>query len=104
MTMSLPRPADLSPGPPGAPHSRALLAGMAARLALFAEDAESFGLVLCSDADVAGRHLVALQQIDRLAQSLREMSVVLTAAQPDAAVAAIRLGELREALEQCLAG
>lgn len=104
MTISLPRSADPAPAPPGAPHSRALLSGIAARLATFAQDAEGFGLVLCSDADVAGRHLVALQQIDRLAQSLREMAMVLTAEDPDAAVAAIRLGELREALEQCHAG
>ncbi|WP_066532426.1 hypothetical protein [Erythrobacter sp. CCH5-A1] len=83
----------------GAPHSPALLAGIAGHLATFAEDAEAFGIVLCSDYDVATRYLVQLQQIDRLAQSLREMANVLSAADPDAAVAAIRLGELRLALE-----
>jgi len=77
-----------------------LLAGIAARLGTFAEDAEAFGIVLCSDYDVATRYLVQLQQIDRLAQSLREMANVLSAANPEAAVAAIRLGELRHALEQ----
>ncbi len=82
-----------------APHSRALLAGIAARLALLSEEAERFGLVLCSDAEVAGRYLVQLQQIDRLAQSLREMGEVLAAPDPVAAVASIRLGELRLALE-----
>lgn len=80
-------------------HSPALLAGIAARLAALAEEAEEFGLVLCSDGDVAGRYLVQLQQIDRLAQSLREVGMVLSAADPAAAVAAIRLGELRHALE-----
>ncbi|HEY6964043.1 MAG TPA: hypothetical protein VI407_02410 [Erythrobacter sp.] len=84
----------------GAPHSVALLGGIAKRLATFAEDAEAFGIVLCSDADVAARYLVQLQQIDRLAQSLREMANVLGASDPDAAVAAIRLGELRHTLEQ----
>lgn len=84
----------------GAPHSAALLAGIAGRLATFAEDAEAFGIVLCSDGDVAARYLVQLQQIDRLAQSLREMANVLAASDPDAAVAAIRLGELRHTLEQ----
>lgn len=83
----------------GAPHSPALLAGIAGHLATFAEDAEAFGIVLCSDYDVATRYLVQLQQIDRLAQSLREMANVLAAADPETAVAAIRLGELREALE-----
>lgn len=83
-----------------APHSPALLAGIAARLAELAEGAETFGLVLCSDTEVATRHLVELQQIDRLAQSLREVARVLTATDPGEAVADIRLGELRIALEQ----
>lgn len=82
-----------------APHSPTLLAGIAAQLAALAEESEQFGTVLCSDAAVAGRHLVQLQQIDKLAQSLREMASVLCAHDPDAAVAAIRLGDLRHALE-----
>jgi hypothetical protein len=81
-----------------APHSPALLAGIAAQLSGLAEESEQFGLVLCSDAAVAGRYLVQLQQIDKLAQSLREMADVLAAADPHAAVAGIRLGELRLAL------
>jgi hypothetical protein len=88
----------------GAPHSPALLGGIAARLAFLAEEAEQFGLVLCSDADVAGRYLVQLQQIDRLAQSLREVAVVLAANDPATAVTNIRLGELRVALEESVAG
>ncbi len=86
-----------------APHSPALLAGIAVRLSALAEDAEQFGLVLCSDAAVAGRYLVQLQQIDRLSQSLREMAVVLEASDPADAITAIRLGELRIALEQASA-
>lgn len=84
----------------GSPHSPALLGGVAARLAGLAEEAETFGIVLCSDSDVAARHLVPLQQIDRLAQSLREMASVLAASDPEAAIAAIRLGDLRTALER----
>ncbi len=99
MAHALPHPR----APDGAPHSAALLAGIAARLATFAEDAEAFGIVLCSDFDVATRYLVQLQQIDRLAQSLREMANVLAAEDPDAAVAAIRLGELRQVLEEASA-
>lgn len=102
--MTHPLPAAAGRSPAGAPHSPALLAGIAARLASFAEDAEAFGIVLCSDYDVATRYLVQLQQIDRLAQCLREMANVLTAEDPDAAVAAIRLGELRHTLEQADAG
>lgn len=97
--MSRPLPAA-GLAPVGALHSPALLAGIAGHLSTFAEDAEAFGIVLCSDYDVATRYLVQLQQIDRLAQSLREMANVLAAVDPDAAVAAIRLGELRHALEQ----
>lgn len=95
--MSLPRPQPQSL--PGAPHSPLLLSGIAAQMAALATEAEKFGVVLCCDADVASRYLVQLQQIDRLAQSLREMAEVLRAADPATAVAAIRLGDLRLALE-----
>lgn len=88
----------------GTPHSPVLLACVAEQLAMLAQGAEDFGLVLCSDPDVAGRYLVQLQQIDRLAQSLREMGTVLSASDPGAAVSAIRLGELRHALENVDAG
>jgi hypothetical protein len=98
--MSRPLPGAAARVRAGAPHSPELLTGIAARLENFAEDAEAFGIVLCSDYDVATRYLVQLQQIDRLGQSLREMANVLSAQNPDAAVAAIRLGELRERLEQ----
>lgn len=81
-----------------APHSPSLLAGIASQLAALAEQSEQFGTVLCSDATVAGSYLVQLQQIDKLAQSLREMAGVLAAPDPAAAVAGIRLGELRVAL------
>lgn len=89
---------------PGAPHSLALLDGIATRLSDLALEAEDFGLVLCSDAAVAGRYLVQLQQIDRLSQSLRELARVLSANDPEAAVAAICLGDLRAELEQILDG
>lgn len=81
-------------------HSPALLSGIAAQLDRYAVDAETFGMALCSDAEVATRYLVQLQQIDQLAQSLRETAQVLRADDPVAAIAAIRLGSLRQALEQ----
>lgn len=83
----------------GAAHSPALLGAIAGQLSTYAENAEAFGIVLCSDYEVATRYLVQLQQIDRVAQCLREMANVLAADHPDAAVAAIRLGDLRAALE-----
>ena len=82
-----------------APPSPALLNAIAEQMALLAEQSERFGMVLCSDPDVAGRYLVELQQIDRLAQSLREMALVLTSTNAAAAVGAIRLGDLRQSLE-----
>ena len=97
MNHPLPAPAQSLTG---AAHSPALLGAIAGQLATHAEDAEAFGIVLCSDYEVATRYLVQLQQIDRLAQCLREMANVLAAEDPDAAVAAIRLGDLGAALEQ----
>jgi hypothetical protein len=102
MTVSLPI-SHFTPAT-GAPHSSALLTGIATQLNDMAEDAEDFGVALCSDVDVSGRFLVQLQQIDRLAQSLREVARVLAARDPDAAVAGICLGELRGALEQAHVG
>ena len=93
-----------SPSKAGAPHSPGLLGGIADQLSDLALEAEDFGLVLCSDAAVAGRYLVQLQQIDRLAQSLRELARVLSAHDPDAAVASICLGSLRADLEATLGG
>jgi hypothetical protein len=104
MTVSLPIPPPSPTPASGAPHSSALLTGIAVRLADLAEEAEDFGVALCSDVDVAGRFLAQLQQIDRLAQSLREMGRVLAAHDPDVAVAGICLGELRGALEEAGAG
>lgn len=97
-------PPSLDEPPRMAPHPCALLTAIAAQLSHLAHESEEFGLVLCSDSDVAGRYLVQLQQIDRLAQSLREIAQVLCAPVPADAVAAIRLGELRLALESVVAG
>ncbi len=83
--------------------SSALPLAIAATLGDLAREAEDFGIVLCGDGEVATRYLVQLQQIDRLSQSLREMAEVLSASDPRAAVAGIRLGELRARLEHALA-
>jgi hypothetical protein len=99
--MSLPIPvADIRTA---APHPLALLDGIAAQLSALAIEAEDFGVALCSDPAVAGTFLVQLQQIDKLSQSLREVARVLSATDPQAAVADIRLGDLRSALEAAVA-
>jgi hypothetical protein len=76
---------------------------MAGILAQLAMEAEEFGVVLCMDPDFAGRYLQQLQNIDRIAQSLRELAGILSASNPQAAIEAVRLGALRAVLEKALA-
>ncbi len=84
---------------PPLPPSPALQHAIARSLAVMADESEQFGVALCSDPVVAAQHLEHLQQVDRFAQALRELSIVLRANQPDAVVADIRLGDLRHELE-----
>jgi hypothetical protein len=86
-----------------APPSLRLQMAIAGTLNQLAADAEGFGVVLCMDPDIAGRHLEQLQNIDRLAQSLRELAGILNAADPQAAVESVRLGALRSDLERACA-
>ena len=81
----------------------ALLAAIAATLDDLAREAEDFGLTLCGDAAVATRYLVQLQQVDRIAQSLRELARVLPSPEPRAALENMCLGDLRNRLEQAIA-
>jgi hypothetical protein len=76
---------------------------IAGTLGALAGEAEDFGLTLCSDADIAARYLVQLQQIDRIAQSLRELARVLAADDPGEAVSGICLGDLRARLDKARA-
>ena len=87
---------------PEAPPAR-LQQAIAAMLADLAADAEGFGVVLCTDPAIAARYLEQLQQIDRHAQSLRELAAILNAPVPEAAIAAVRLGSLRSELERVCA-
>ena len=88
------------PGPP----SPRLQQAIAATLSQLAVEAEDFGVVLCMDPDFAGRHLEQLQNIDRIAQSLRELAGILTASDPQAALSDVRLGGLRHELERACKG
>ena len=87
------------PSPPP-PRLQEAMAGILAQLAI---EAEEFGVVLCMDPDFAGRYLQQLQNIDRIAQSLRELAGILSASDPQAAIKAVRLGALRAVLEKALA-
>lgn len=85
------------------PPSPQLQQAISAVLAKLAEDAEGFGVVLCTDPAITARYLEQLQQIDRHAQSLRELATILSAASPESAVGGVRLGELRADLERACA-
>ncbi|MBI1403701.1 MAG: hypothetical protein GC147_10845 [Porphyrobacter sp.] len=84
------------------PLAHPLMHEIAVTLGTLAGEAETFGTVLCGDADFAARHLGQLQQIDRIAQSLREIARVMAASDPAAAVTSICLGDLRARLETAL--
>ena len=86
-----------APFPPG------INPAIAQSLRLLAGDTESMGLALCGDPDIAARHMEQLQAIDRISQSLRELARVLAAADPQAAIGEICLGDLRSALEEACA-
>lgn len=72
-------------------------------LTRLAKDAEGFGVVLCTDPEITTRYLEQLQQIDRHAQALRELAEIMGAAQPEVALGAVRLGDLRSELEHACA-
>lgn len=75
-----------------------LRATVAAVLHELAGEVEELGNDLCEDAAVAERHLASLQQIDRFAQHLAQLALVIGAPDPASAVGAVSLGELREKL------
>jgi demethoxyubiquinone hydroxylase (CLK1/Coq7/Cat5 family) len=69
-------------------------------LGRLAQDAEGFGVVLCVDPEISTRYLEQLQQIDRHAQSLRELAAIMRSSEPERAFDAVRLGDLRTELER----
>lgn len=87
---------------PASPPLR-LQQAIAGVLGKLAQDAEGFGVVLCADPAITVRYLEQLQQIDRHAQSLRELATILDSTMPEAAVERVRLGDLREELERACA-
>ncbi len=71
---------------------------MASILDELADDAEHLGASLCSDPQITANHMVKLQSIDLLAQTLRQLSEVLAADTPISAADNIRLDDLRSRL------
>lgn len=71
---------------------------IAQALSKLASEAETMGEFLCMDPNVVTAHLDRLQDIDRISQSLRELSQLLIANDPNVALSQVRLGELQRQL------
>lgn len=82
------------------PPPRELLVHAADALASYAGEIEDIGAMLCGNAAFVDQHLGELQAIDRLAQSLSQLALVLRAPNPDQAVASITIGSLQERLSK----
>lgn len=82
----------------GAALGTKLCDAIAATLRGLSEDIERIGTELCADADLGVRHLDNLQAIDRTAQHLNELSRVIASPDPDVAIDAVTLSELRDCL------
>lgn len=80
-----------------APHPK-LLHKIAEELEHMRTETESLGAVLCSDPDIAMRHLSALQSLDLLAQTQLALAKILRADDPNEALANTDLHNLRERL------
>lgn len=63
---------------------------------------ERLGAILCSDPDLAARHIGALQALDAIGQQQMALAAVLRATDAPAAIRGTPLEALRERLEQAL--
>ncbi|GGB40505.1 hypothetical protein GCM10011380_32480 [Sphingomonas metalli] len=80
------------------PDLRHLLDGVAAVLEAARDDLERLAGTLCADADIALRHMAALQTLDRVGQCQAEVASMLRAEDPTAAADAIGVEGLRARL------
>lgn len=90
----------LAPNAGPSAHSPGLFHAAAARLRAIALQAEDLGAELCGDPEVVGRHLTALQSIDRLAQNISQIAAVIAADDPVSAIDDVQLAELKELLRK----
>ncbi|WP_420381466.1 hypothetical protein [Novosphingobium sp.] len=63
-------------------------------------DIETLGTMLCSDMDLAMRHVAALQAFDMIAQKQRSLAILLDAESPEAHVEQIAIDTLRDRMRQ----
>ncbi len=74
------------------------LASVADILGELGNEVEQLGVTLCLDADVADRHIEALQAFDLIAQKQRGLAALLRADCPVTALAALGLEDLKHRL------
>ncbi|MEL7199255.1 MAG: hypothetical protein AAGL10_13150 [Pseudomonadota bacterium] len=71
-------------------------------LSQLASDTEAMGEKLCADPDVVAKHLEQFQNVDRITQSLRELSILIVAPDAVKAIDEVRLADLQTQLcEAC---
>ena len=75
-----------------------LLGGVAEILEELAAEVEQLGETLCADPDVIGRHFGQLQGIDLIAQTARQLGMLVGSDNPAAALGDVRLEALRHRL------
>ncbi len=66
------------------------------------QEIERLGGLLCSDPALVAAHMTSLQALDMIGQQQLALAAVLRADDPQAAIAATPLEQLRERLEQAL--
>lgn len=82
------------------PISRELANGAGEALEALSHDVEGLGVALCADPTIAEQFLDQLQGIDRIAQTLEQLSNVLRAPVPEEAIDEVRVGDLQAQLRQ----
>jgi hypothetical protein len=60
------------------------------------QEVEALGAALCTDMDIAMRHVDTLQSIDLIAQKQRSLAALLDAECPEAQIEQIAIDTLRE--------
>lgn len=79
-----------------------MLGAVSAALLQLSIETETMGEKLCVDPDIVSKHLDRLQDIDRITQTLRELSGVIIAPSVADAIGNIGLGDLqRELADAC---
>ena len=80
--------------------SMRLLGGVADILEELAGEVECLGETLCTDPDVIGRHFDKLQGIDLIAQTARQLGILVGSNNPTTALGDVRLEALRHRLHE----